>query len=235
MNQDIINSIILSSAFLGLFALAEVLYHFCKVKVELTRKLVHFGTGVLSLLFPVMLSNHWFVLALCASFALILIGSLKFNLLKSINAIERKSYGSLCYPLAVYSCFLIQSWYGKQVNFYGGYLIYYLPLLILAISDPTAALVGKKWGWLPYKVGKGTKTISGSFAFLGSALFISIIAFFAFQISLPSELIIVSCLLVSAITAVSEAFSRNGFDNLFIPLFGAISVYFCLTLFTVAG
>lgn len=231
MKQDIINAIILAGAFLSLFALAELIYHYFKVKAELTRKFVHFGTGILSLLFPLMLSNHWFVLALCASFALILITSLKFNLLKSINAIDRKSYGSLCYPLAVYSCFLIQSWYGEQSNFYGGYLIYYLPLLILAISDPLAALIGKRWSWLPYKVGIGTKTMSGSLAFFGSALLISIAAFFAFQISLSFELLVGSCLLIAGITAVSESVSRNGFDNLFIPLSGSIVVYFCLTQF----
>lgn len=231
MKQDIINTIILAGAFLSLFAIAEVLYHYFKVKAELTRKLVHFGTGILSLLFPLMLSNHWFVLALCVTFALILIASLKFNLLKSINAIDRISFGSLCYPLAVYSCFLIQSWYGQQSNYYGGYLIYYLPLLILAISDPLAALVGKQWEWIPFKVGKGTKTMAGTLAFFGSAFLISLVAFFAFQITFPFEYLVVSCLLIGAVTAISEAVSRNGFDNLFIPLSGSIVVYFCLILF----
>lgn len=231
MKQDIINTIILAGAFLSLFAIAELLYHYAKVKAELTRKLVHFGTGILSLLFPIMLSNHWFVLALCASFALILIASLKFNLLKSINAIDRKSYGSLCYPLAVYSCFLIQSWYGQQSNYYGGYLIYYLPLLILAISDPVAALVGKRWAWIPYNVGKGTKTMAGTLAFFGSAFLISLVAFFAFQITLSMEYLVVSCLLIGVVTAMSEAVSRNGFDNLFIPLSGSLVVYGCLILF----
>jgi len=234
MNQDILYSLILATSFLGLFSLAEILYHYFKVKVELTRKLVHFGTGILSLLFPILLSNHWFVLALCLSFAVILITSLKFDLLKSINAIDRKSYGSLCYPLAVYSCFLIQSWYGEQSNFYGGYLIYYLPLLILAISDPMAALVGKRWSWKPFKVGNGTKTVAGTLAFFGTAFVISICAFYAFQISLSLDLLLLSCFLISIVTGLSEAVSRNGFDNLFIPLTGAISVYCCLTLFAMS-
>lgn len=231
MSPDILHSILLSGAFLGLFALAEILFHVFKVKVELTRKLVHFGTGILSLLFPILLTNHWFVFALCLSFLAILIASLKFNLLKSINSIERKSYGSLCYPLAVYSCFLIQSWYGKQDNFQGGYLIYYLPLLILAISDPLAALIGKKWAWMPFKVGIGTKTLAGSFAFFGSGVLISIAAFYAFQIELSLGFILLSCLIISFVTTISEAVSRNGLDNLFIPLFGASSVYICLHLF----
>ena len=235
MNRDLFLALILSRAFLGLFAIAEVLYHFFKVKAELTRKLVHFGTGILSLLFPVLLSSHWYVLLLCAAFLVILIASLKFNLLKSINAIDRKSYGSLCYPLAVYSCFLIHSWYGKQSNFYGGYLIYYLPLLILAISDPLAALIGKKWKWRPFKVGKGTKTLGGSMTFFFSAWVISLFAFYAFQIVLPGQFILLSGLLIAFLTAISEAVSRNGLDNLFIPLVGASAVYACLILFTANG
>ncbi|MBI3234471.1 MAG: phosphatidate cytidylyltransferase, partial [Bacteroidetes bacterium] len=59
MNKDIINTLILSGMFLTLFGLAEVLYHFFKVKAELTRKLVHFGTGLLTFLFPLILSSHW--------------------------------------------------------------------------------------------------------------------------------------------------------------------------------
>src|ERR1700741_4724092 len=101
MSKDIINTIILACSFLALFGLAEFIYHTFKVRAELTRKLVHFGTGILTLLFPVMLNNHWLVLFLCGSFALILMVSLKFNLLKSINAIDRKSHGSISYPISV--------------------------------------------------------------------------------------------------------------------------------------
>lgn len=233
MRQEIISTIVLAAAFLSLFGVAELLFHFFKTNVELTRKLVHFGTGILSLLFPIMFSNHWFVFALCSSFALLLIASLKFNLLKSINAIERKSYGSLCYPLAVYSCFLIQSWYGQQSNYYGGLLIYYLPLLVLAVSDPLAALVGKRWPLLPFKVGKGIKTLSGSMAFFTSAFLISLVSFFAFQIAFPIKFTLLSAFLIAIVTTFFEAKSRNGFDNLFIPLSGAISAYGCLILFGV--
>ena len=235
MSQDIFYSLLISSAFLGLFVISEVLYYNFKVKVEVTRKLVHFATGILSLLFPVVLSSHWYVLSLCATFLVILLVSLKFNWLKSINAIDRKSYGSVCYPFAVYGCFLIHSWYGQQSNFYGEYLIYYLPLLILAISDPLAALIGKRWAWIPFKVGKGTKTMAGSLTFFVSALVISVAAFSIFQTELPSYLVLISCLIVALVTTFSEAVSRNGFDNLFIPLVGASAVYVCLVSFTSLG
>src|SRR5438309_317623 len=111
MSKEILNTIILASSFLALFGVAEVLYHFFKVRAEFTRKIVHVGTGLLSLLFPLMLSNHWYVLFLCASFGLILVLSLKFNLLKSINAIDRESVGSLAYPVSVYCSYLAFDYY----------------------------------------------------------------------------------------------------------------------------
>ena len=139
MTTDWINTAILSASFLALFGLAELLYHFAHVKVELTRKLVHLGTGALTLLFPVMLSNHWFVLLLCGSFALILIVSLRFKLLPSINAIDRVSVGSLAYPVSVYGCYLVFQAEHQHFGFF------YIPILTLAICDPIAALAGKRW------------------------------------------------------------------------------------------
>jgi len=97
--KDIINTGILAFSFLALFGIAEILYHKVNVKAEWTRKLVHFGTGILTLLFPVMLNDHLYVFFLCASFALLLLASLRFNRLKSIHAIDRKSYGSISYPV----------------------------------------------------------------------------------------------------------------------------------------
>lgn len=99
----------------------------------------------------------------------ILIGSLRYNLLKSINAIERSLVGSIAYPIAVYGCYLAYDFYDKTL------LFYYLPILILAISDPLAALVlGKTWPWGVYKSGEDKKTLMGSMAFFVSAFFVSL-------------------------------------------------------------
>ena len=58
MKNEILNTTILAFAFLMLFALAELFNHISLgVRAELTRKLVHFGTGVLTLLFQVMLKQ----------------------------------------------------------------------------------------------------------------------------------------------------------------------------------
>src|SRR5690606_13845847 len=156
METNVVNTLILAGCYLALFALGELLYHAFKVNAEITRKIVHAGTGLLALLFPLLLDSHWWVLLLCASFAAILLWSLRSNMLKSINAIDRKSVGSLAYPVAVYGCYLAYNYQGQQ------YIHYYLPIMVLAISDPLAALCGKKWPWGPYRIGGATKTAMGS-------------------------------------------------------------------------
>ncbi len=219
MSQSIINTILFAIAFLLLFGIAELLYHYLKVKVELTRKFVHFGTGLLTLMFPLLLDNHWMVLMLCISFLVILIGSLRYNLLKSINAIERKSVGSIAYPIAVYGCYLAYDFYDKTL------LFYYLPILILAISDPLAALVGKTWPWGVYKSGEDKKTLMGSMAFFVSAFFVSLACLY-FMKSIAINGIVLS-VGVAFLSSLVEAFSKNGFDNFSIPA----SVLICLILF----
>ena len=212
--------LVLSGLFLSLFGLAELLYHFFKVKVELTRKLVHVGTGLLTFLFPVMLGNHWFVLILCASFAVLLVMSLKFKWLPSINAIDRDSVGSLAYPAAVYGCYLAYDYFGQN------YIFFYLPILILAICDPLAALFGKRWPIGKYKVGMDNKTLMGSTTFLVSAIILTLLFFFFPRVEKTTLQLVLHSVFIAFISATAEAFSKRGYDNLTIPA----AVLACLVL-----
>jgi phytol kinase len=211
MSNSVINTIILATSFLALFGVAEMFYHLRKVRVEFTRKLVHVGTGLLTLLFPVMLSNHWWVLLLCVSFAMILVISMKCNLLQSINAIERKSFGSITYPIAVYACYLFFDGYNHR------YIYFYLPILILAICDPIAALTGKKWPIGKYKCGQGNKTISGSGMFFMSAFILVLLLFTLLEKEVALSNILFAGIVIASISALVEALSRNGYDNITIP------------------
>ena len=206
LGRDLTNTILLSTSFLVLFAFGEVLYHVFNVKAELTRKWSHIGTGFLTLLFPSMLSNHWWVLVLCATFAVLLSTSIKFNFLKSINAVDRDTAGSLCYPLAVYTSFLVSVW--KEDT-----LFFYLPILIMALADPSAALVGKRWPWKPYTVGKQKKSVAGSLAFFAVSTVLSIY-FLGGNLTVEHIWLI---LIVAVSSTLAEAFSAKGYDNVTIP------------------
>jgi phytol kinase len=211
MKTEIINTLILAASFIALFIIAEWLYHFLNIKVELTRKLVHLGTGLLTLLFPPLLDNHWLVLLLCTSFALILLLSLRFRFLKSVNAIDRKSYGSLAYPVSVYICYL-------AFNVHRQYICFYLPIVILAICDPLAALTGKRWPIGKYKAGKDNKTLMGSGMFLISAMLVCFSLFFLLHIPVSSFRLVTISFFIALVSCITEAISRNGYDNLTIPV-----------------
>lgn len=211
MSSDIINTIILAGSFLVLFAIAELLYHKLKVKVEITRKLVHMVTGLLALLFPVMLGNHWLVLLLSVVFAMILFFSLRFKLLQSINAIDRDSVGSLAYPVAVYCSYLVYDYFQEQ------YIYFYMPVLILAVCDPVAALTGKRWPMGKYKQTRESKTLMGSAMFFISAFVLILALTKILKINEHIYITLMTALVISLFSTIAEAVTKKGYDNLAIP------------------
>lgn len=223
MKQELFHAMWLATSFLGLFIIAELLYRYGRVRVEVTRKTVHTGTGILTLLFPVYLGSCWTVLVLCSSFALILLLSIRRGFLPSINAIGRKSWGSITYPLSVYGCFCFYSNVRYEAQ---GLVFFYLPILILAICDPVAALCGRRWPMGKYRVRQETKTLMGSGCFFATAFAISLMLL-ALSEPLNDAPICVwlASMIIATTTTLAEARSSKGADNLFIPLAAALSLY----------
>lgn len=214
MSNALFNTLVLGGVFLLLFGLAELLYYVFKLKAELTRKFVHFNTGFITLLFPSLIDNHWYVLLLCASFAVLLVSSKRFGFLKSINAIDRKSSGSLLYPIVVYGCYLLYDYFQSEI-------FYFIPILSLAVADPIAALVGKKWPLGKYTIFGYSKTLSGSGAFFLFA-FVST-GIVGWLQGLQSTILFTLAISVALATTVAEAVSHRGLDNLTIPLAAALT------------
>ncbi len=207
---DIIWASIISGIFLLLFVIAEIA-HKRNVDVEVTRKFVHFGGAFVTIFFPFIFTSHWMVLALALAFGMIMFLTKKFGLLQSVHGVERKSEGAIYHPIAIYSCFL----YAQVLNQPWFYVI---SILILAISDASAALVGKTYGANEYIVDIGTnKTFEGSFSFfMTSFLIVHLILLLATPTGRLESVLI--ALLISVIVTVFEGVSLKGADNLFIPL-----------------
>lgn len=210
-----LHTALLALVFLLLFASAEWLHHARRFKAEVTRKYVHIMTGLLTMSFPFLLKDHWHVLLLCAGFLVILLLSMRWGLLRSINGVDRETLGSLIYPVVVYGCFI-------AYRHFGLYVFYYLPILTLALCDPMAAFVGKHWPHGRYTFMGHVKTLSGSLAFLLSALALGIFLFrWAEEARLYEATVL--AVIVATVTTVAEGLSHKGYDNLTIPL-GAMIV-----------
>jgi len=165
--------IIYSILYFALFGISEWLFYRGEKKVEYTRKLVHISTGLIALSFPFFIEAFWQMIILCGSFLLLMTVCEKMNWLKSITSVERKSYGSWLFALIVLVCFWVQQQFNST-------LYYYLPILILSISDPLAALIGKKVNYKPLQVFGQIKSIGGSIAFFLSSLVILICFYFQY-------------------------------------------------------
>jgi len=222
MNNEFLAYLFLSGLFLALFTVAEWLYHFARLKAEYTRKLVHIGTGLLTLLFPLYFSHILWVALLCGSFLVLLLLSRRFHFLKSINAIDRVSVGSIVYPVIVLICF-----YAYQLKAHDNtgpaYRYFYLPILTMALCDPAAALIGKHFPWKPYTIMGQTKTASGSLAF-------ALLSIVLCCIFLPHESVcwfIVTSILIALVSTVTEGLSQKGYDNFTIPLSVLVILYGC--------
>ncbi len=213
MAKEILNAILLAGMFILLFLIAEILYHKFRIKAENTRKIVHVGTGLITMLFPLILQSGWVVFVLCACFGLSLVLSLRLHLLPSINAIARPSYGSLLYPIAVYTCFLVYKY------FHNNLLFFYLPVLTMALCDPVAALVGRRWPYGRFQLKNGAKTITGSIAFFICSVMLTMALhyFFSEEIFKPAHVFLIA-LIIAACATATEALSTKGVDNITIPI-----------------
>lgn len=211
MSQSLLPLATLAASFLTLFGSAEWMHRRQFLQTEWSRKYVHIFTGLITLLFPLMLDNHWQVLFLCGSFAVILVASKRLGMLQSINGISRPSYGSILYPVAVYGAFLMFEWKG------GNYLWFYGPILMMALCDPVAAWVGKRHPWKPYRVAREVKTLSGSLAFFGTGwgLMLVLLTLFPAQWVFPIPVV---ALILALTSALVEGLSQRGTDNLWIPM-----------------
>ena len=104
---------------------------------------------------------------------------------------------------------------GKSTD---AYLYFYLPILILAICDPLAALFGKKFNYGKFKIGKEIKTLSGTIAFFISCVALSLFVFLFFSIfESESPKLVLTSLVIALCSAIIEAISGKGSDNLTIP------------------
>ncbi len=223
MGNTITLSVVYLIAISLLLIFNELNYRKFKVKGEITRKFAHFVSTLAVVPFPYIFSSHWYVLILAGVFFVVLFVTQHSKYLNSIHDIERKSIGSYLLPFSIYVSFFIASKY--QLKFY-----YILPMLILAISDPMAAILGmnmkeKNQKIILFGIDTG-KTILGSAAFLLSSFIISILALY-FNREVFDFKTFWLALLVSVIATLAELISWRGSDNLTIPL----SVCFTLLLF----
>jgi phytol kinase len=206
-DQEISNALILSAVFILILGLGELIYRIWPAKPELSRKSMHFLSGLSALSLPYLFRSHWPVLFLALGSSSLLFLAKKMGILKSVHDVIRGSYGAFYFPLAVYILFLLSH---NQPT------LYFVAILIMTVSDSLAALIGEAYGHISYEVEETTKSLEGSVIFfLATFLCIHLSLLFMAPVDKLNSVLI--ALVIATLVTAFEAISFKGSDNLFIP------------------
>lgn len=192
----------------------ELVYRRLGLKGEITRKFAHFTATLSTITFPYLFNDHWYVFFLAFSFFILLFVSRNRTYLKSIHDIQRISIGSYLLPVAIYITFLVSHLLGNK-------FLFILPILVLAICDPVAGILGINLQHYNNKIKlfghELQKTWLGSLSFFISCFVVSIIALYFNQEQITLRIFLMACT-VAAVSTITEMLSWKGSDNLLIPM-----------------
>jgi len=182
---------------------------------ELLRKLLHVGMGLVTLSFPWLFASDWpvVILAVGSSAGLLLLrqsSALRSRLGGVVDGVERQSFGEVYFPIGVAVLFVLSQ---------GDPVAYSVPLLLLALGDAVAALVGVRYGSMRYTTSEGQKSWEGSIAFFLVAFLSVHIPLLLFTETGRAESLFIG-LTMGLLVMLLEAVAWRGLDNLFIPLGG---------------
>jgi len=207
IQREVVTALVVAGVYISIFLIAEAVKRLIPANTEISRKAVHLLGGLTALSFPYIFTSHWTVLALSMSFCAIILITKRKGILKSVHDVERKSHGGIYYPAAVYLIFLLSS--TKPV-------IYFIAILVMAVSDTMAALVGGKYGVIKFDVEGNLKSLEGSVAFF-------FVTFLCIHLPLlllsdigRAESVLIACIIALLVTGF-EAISLSGSDNIIVP------------------
>ncbi len=190
-------------SFLFIFGLAEALQRWLRIRQEVTRKVAHTCAGIAVVVLARVLSA-WEIMVLAVVFAAFLALSKSWGLLPSIHAVGRKTWGEVYYPLGIgLTAFCVLP---------GGLRAFQFGVLVLALADSLAGIVGDAAGKHRIALVGNRKSLEGSAAFFFAA-FVTLLAFQGWR----GEFVLVSMTVALFLTLV-ELFLLAGLDNLLLPV-----------------
>ena len=193
---------------------SEYLWRRKIVKGERARKFIPILAGVWMAFWPFYIPFDGIFIMGCFSLVL-LIYSRYTNLFHAIYAVKRRTYGELFFAMAIIVC----SYLGKEP------WIFTTSILLLALADGGAAVVGRFWGITNQYFVLGYKNLRKSKA--GSAAFL-ILAYISIAIGvivggheIANDHALLFVLLPVVLTVI-ENMSPYGLDNIITPVLATL-------------
>jgi phytol kinase len=202
----------------SIILLAESLNRLARIPAEISRKIVHIGTGNVILLAWWLHIPMWIGVSASVVAGAIALLSYKYHLLPSVDGVGRHSLGTFFY--AVTMGILIAWFWSIQQPAYA-----VIGILVMTWGDGLAAVIGERWGKHRYEVWGMKKSWEGTTTMFIVSFFICSLILLIIQGNIWQTWLI--ALLVGVICTTMETISKFGIDNLTVP-FSAATVSFYL-------
>lgn len=197
--------------------LAESLNRFASLEPEITRKIVHIGTGQVILLAWWLQVPAWVGIGAGILASAIALLSYRFPILPGINSVGRKSFGTFFYAVSI-GVLVAWFWPLQQPQYAA------LGILVMAWGDGLAALIGRRFGRHCYELWGDRKSWEGSLAMALATYAVCCSILLAVQGPIwPTWAVPIA---VALFATALEAFSKFGIDNLTVPLGSAALGFF---------
>jgi phytol kinase len=197
----------------AVFALAEAARRLAGWETEHTRKLAHVGSGLVAAAFPWLFSSALSVALLTGGFAVFMAVTARQGLLPSVHAVARRTSGGAFFPCGVALAFLASARPAPFVS----------AMLVLAVGDAVAGLVGRRYGRHPHRFGEAVRSVEGSAALFLTSVVVVTSALRCLD-GLPLAGSLAWGLAVAALATTIEVAAQEGSDNLLLPVAVALAL-----------
>ncbi len=203
-----------------LVIIAETLKLFVSEDPELTRKIVHIGSGNVILLAWWLNISTIVIVAAAAIASIIALVSYFIPILPSINSVGRKSLGTLFYALSIG---ILAAWFWQDHPQYTA-----IGILVMAWGDGMAAIIGQRFGKHKYQIFDINKSWEGSLTMAVATFIVTSIILWTVE-GVNWQIGVIS-LIIALVATSLEAFSKLGIDNLTVPLASAACCFVCINI-----
>jgi phytol kinase len=189
--------VILTILFLLFFLCVDRVTSKFKLDKEYSRKFVHIVSGSIVAFLPIFISFKQIALLSLIFIPIMYVSKIR-KLFPSIHDVKRSTFGEIYFPLSI----LIVSLVFPETR------IFVYAILVMAISDGLASILGLKYGKKKYGIFSASKSYFGSTTFFICTTLIGILV-------LTTSLF--NVLILAMFLTLIEAGLSEGLDNLVLP------------------
>lgn len=209
-----LNLLLVLVGLLVILAAEELSWHNKILSEERQRKFGHVALGLFVAVWPWLIS--WSQIKLLGIFAILFSLFNTFaQMFHYLGLNKRGGFGDIFYGLAILLCALL-----TDIK-----IFFALAILVMALADAAAALVGKQSAdkWAFWILGQ-RKTILGSMAFWLTALFVLGVGVIGAHNYIDFQHYIILVAALPPILAILESISVWGMDNLIVPVVAVLAL-----------